>query len=539
MRNAAVIYGSGDVMRDLARSIKASRRMSIALVTSCTFLVLACWVVASPIGSSPDDTNHLTSIWCATGTTPGSCEIAEDGLTALVPGPLLASWCYAPLSDRSAACILDLPQHLQSPDWNGRSSYYPPIFYRIMHVFVTSNTTLSVIAMRALNGLLASLLVMLLLILAPASIRQAAGATAFFASVPLGLFIVSSNNPSSWAILGVLFYWAFLLTAIEAQRRRTLVASMCVAVLCAFIAIGARADAAAFIGFSTIASISLAVTNRDSVRSTILRWRFVPIVFVLIGAAIAFVSVRQSGVATGGFHGAVTVTDSGASGTVSNVAALSEKLSMNAVLTYMSSLPDFLSGAFGGWGLGWLDTPMPRVIVWIVFPIYLLLVFVGLGSMYRGKAVAVIFLSGAVVAIPTWIAVTGGSAAGTDLQPRYMYPLMLVLGGAALVHRYRTQRFSLSASQRWVLVVAIAAAQSLALHVNMRRYISGNDVSAINLNYMREWWWIPSVDPNVVWIIGSAAFLVLAFSVMEMFKTNRKLTHPTTGHRAISSEQWS
>ncbi len=517
-------------MRDLARSIKASRRMSIALVMSCTFLVLACWAVASPIGSSPDDTYHLTSIWCATGTTPDSCEIAEDGLTALVPGPLLASWCYAPLSDRSAACIANLPQHLQAPDWNGEFAQYPPIFYRIMHVFVSDNVTLSVLAMRTFNGLLATLLVMLLLILAPASIRQAAGATAVFASVPLGLFIVSSNNPSSWAILGVLFYWAFLLTAIEAQRRRTLVASICVAVLCAFIAIGARADAAAFIGFSTIASISLAVTNRDSVRSTILRWRFVPIVFVLIGAAIAFLSAKQSGIATGGFHGARQATDLGVGGTVSQVAALSGKLSVNGVLTYMSSLPDFLSGAFGGWGLGWLDTPMPRVIVWIVFPIYLLLVFVGLGSMYRGKAVAVILLSGAVVAIPTWIAVTGGSAPGTYLQPRYMYPLMLVLGGVALVHRYRTQRFSLNASQRWALVISVAAAQSLALHVNMRRYISGNDVSAINLDYAREWWWIPLVDPNVVWITGSAAFLVLTFAAMETFKRNRKLTHPTTGH---------
>ncbi len=508
-------------MRDLARSIKASRRMSIALVTGCVFLVLACWAVASPIGSSPDDPWHLTSIWCATGTTPNSCEISTDGSTAVVPGSLLTSSCYAFAGDRSASCISVIPQNLQAPDWNGRFAQYPPMFYRIMHVFVSDNVTLSVLAMRTFNGLLATLLVMLLLILAPASIRQAAGATAVFASVPLGLFIVSSNNPSSWAILGVLFYWAFLLTAIEAQRRRTLVASICVAVLCAFIAIGARADAAAFIGFSTIASISLAVTNRDSVRSTILRWRFVPIVFVLIGAAIAFVSAKQSGIATGGFHGAQNVSDAGASGTVSNVAALSEKLSMNAVLTYMSSLPDFLSGAFGGWGLGWLDTSMPRVIVWIVFPIYLLLVFVGLGSMYRGKAVAVIFLSGAVVAIPTWIAVTGGSAPGSDLQPRYMYPLMLVLGGAALVHRFRTQRFSLSAWQRWLLVTSIAAAQSLALHVNMRRYISGNDVSAINLDYAREWWWIPTVDPNVVWIIGSAAFLVLAFSVMEMFKRQK------------------
>jgi hypothetical protein len=151
----------------------------------------------------------------------------------------------------------------------------------------------------------------------------------------------------------------------------------------------------------------------------------------------------------------------------------------------------------------------------------LLLIFIGLGAMYRGKAVAVAFVAVLIPAIPTWIAVTGGSAAGQDLQPRYIYPLMIVLAGVSLVQRFRTSSFSLSAWQRWLIVLVLAGTQSLALHVNMRRYISGNDVSAINLDHGREWWWDTAADPNAVWIAGTIAFAILAFAAMETFRRER------------------
>ena len=39
----------------------------IQLVPLLAILALACWALASPVGSSPDDNFHLASIWCAGG----------------------------------------------------------------------------------------------------------------------------------------------------------------------------------------------------------------------------------------------------------------------------------------------------------------------------------------------------------------------------------------------------------------------------------------------------------------------------------------
>ena len=60
------------------------------------------------------------------------------------------------------------------------------------------------------------------------------------------------------------------------------------------------------------------------------------------------------------------------------------------------------------------------------------------------------------------------------------------------------------------VVAALAAAQSVALHVNMRRYVTGTDSQGWNLNSGLEWWWEGSIlSPMLVWAIGSLAFAAL------------------------------
>ena len=51
-------------------------------------VVFGSWAVTSPVGSSPDDDYHLSSIWCAGGERSGVCEVVEGEPEALDLGIL-------------------------------------------------------------------------------------------------------------------------------------------------------------------------------------------------------------------------------------------------------------------------------------------------------------------------------------------------------------------------------------------------------------------------------------------------------------------
>ena len=93
------------------------------------------------------------------------------------------------------------------------------------------------------------------------------------------------------------------------------------------------------------------------------------------------------------------------------------------------------------------------------------------------------------------------------VQARYLYPLMLAVVGLGAYGVMR--RRMLSEPPRWALptiwaVMTVLAA--LALHIQIRRYVSGLAVSNLDLGVHRGWWWIGSpVSPMGLWLIGSVA----------------------------------
>jgi hypothetical protein len=96
---------------------------------------------------------------------------------------------------------------------------------------------------------------------------------------------------------------------------------------------------------------------------------------------------------------------------------------------------------------------------------------------------------------------------GSFVQPRYIHPLLILLALTTL-SRLTGTGLQLSPAQRWLAVIGIGGANALALYVNLRRYVSGTDALAGNLDAGREWWWPELViSPMGVWFVGSAAFL--------------------------------
>jgi hypothetical protein len=56
-------------------------------------------------------------------------------------------------------------------------------------------------------------------------------------------------------------------------------------------------------------------------------------------------------------------------------------------------------------------------------------------------------------------------------------------------------------------IVLLAAANSIAMYSNIRRYVTGFDVQHLSLDAGAQWWWTGfPIGPTALWLIGSAAF---------------------------------
>src|SRR5690606_6350960 len=108
------------------------------------------------------------------------------------------------------------------------------------------------------------------------------------------------------------------------------------------------------------------------------------------------------------------------------------------------------AGVFGTIGLGWLDTTMPGT-VWVpTLVTFGALVFMGLRVLPRRKAVALGATMAALIVLPLYYYVTEGVFVGTVVQPRYIYPLIIILAGVALYGITRSD-LRLTRLQLWLV----------------------------------------------------------------------------------------
>ena len=199
------------------------RKVSWIFAPLLAFLTLAAWAFASPIGAAPDDDYHLTSIWCADGGSdqclPGS---APD--TRIVTSGLRDVSCYARNAESSAACQdslpLTSPKDLQETRRGNFYGEYPPVYYATMRIFAGPDLQFSALVMRLLNAALFVGLASALAALLPAARRRTLLWGWLATLVPLGMFLIPSNNPSGWAVMGVGTAFLALLGWFETEAGR-------------------------------------------------------------------------------------------------------------------------------------------------------------------------------------------------------------------------------------------------------------------------------------------------------------------------------
>lgn len=491
------------------------RVLGILLLPALALVALAAWMFASPIGAAADDDYHLATTWCGS-PWGGLCEPGETSRVRVVTEGLAGISCYAQEPRESAACqepLLASDETVVSKRGNWKGAY-PPVYYAAMSVFAGPDLQVSALVMRFATIVLFLGITIALYRLLPPGRRPALLWAWLIGSLPLGVFLLGSNNPSSWSVIGVVSAFFALLGYFEREGRARIALGALFAVS-VVMAAGSRGDAAIYAGFAIFVVLLLKVTrSRAFLLASIL-----PVAMGLVAFAF-FLTSRQIDSGVAGFTGGAAVSGPTGDGT----GVETEQLTGFALFAYnLLNIPFLWSGVFGTWGLGWLDTSMPWVVPLTAIAVFAAVGFAGLARKDLRGAVVVLLTVVVLWALPLYVLQAGNDMVGDQVQPRYLFPLIVLLGAlAVLTPAGRELRFG--RIQALLVAAALAGVNLIALHMNIRRYVTGVDGAGPNLDAGAEWWWVLPVGPTAVWLLGSAAFAALVFLLVPRLAAGRELT---------------
>ncbi len=500
-------------------------RLRTVVLPFAVVLVLGGWLLASPPGSSPDDVYHLGSIWCAHGYEDGRCVPTGTGVEssfALVPSPIAQLNCYAyDLGSRSAACLYDVlpgnPSVLARVETNvtrDRANLY----YATMHFLIGDDVGATVARIRVANAATALLLVTLTALVAAPGVRVALLVTWLVASLPLGLFMVTSTNTTAWGIIGLGTVWANALTALHPGDVRRRTAAVVLLVLGAMMALGARTEALPHLvaALSAIGAMVLLerVSRGRTPSSPTLHGKVglgVVLPLAIVGAGVIAWRFAATGMFTGLFGGFRDGWD-----------RLVARDIGNPLFTLMMEIPSFWVGVLGSWNLGWLDTRLPPSTTVPTILIYAALLTLGLQGASRARMVAAGMMGASMMVLPLIALIPIARVVNEEMQARHFIALVYVMLGVALVRSPSEPPLTIGRGMHLTMTLGLAAAHSSALWMNIGRYTTGfTENLFIRVGREPEWWWATGPSPFTVWGVGSAAFLVVSYLVLDMLRVGR------------------
>lgn len=490
------------------------------------FTSLAAWSIATPVGASPDENFHLASAWCSWGDTAELCESKPGEIGRWVPEKIAQSSCNAFSPESSANCQKLHPAGVVDgliyfENGNYAHNLYPGLYYSVVRVFVDKNFSDSVLRIRLFNVALFSVLLFLIFSLTSRQKRWSIFWTWIATLVPLGMFMVSSLNPTSWAVIGVPMSFFALDAVLNARNSKEKIIGGFLFLIASVMASGARADGAVYVALAVVSALIL------NTKLLISRPKYLvlPIIAMII-SALFFFSASQTSAVTSGMSGPLQAPWS-----------FTQKIEL--LLNNIVQLPALWAGIFGMSGLGdppvsignlgWLDTAVPMMVWLPALATFVAIGFVGLNKVNWRKIFSICLVVLALILLPVYVLQKSHAGVGSLVQPRYLLPLIILLlalllyppsGGAPVLP-------TLNRVQLAVVASSISISNSLALHYLIRRYVTGIDNHGWNLNENVEWWWGGTLfSPMLVWVIGSIAFVAATLlGIKSLGRINPKITH--------------
>ncbi|WP_167145220.1 DUF2142 domain-containing protein [Actinomyces sp. ZJ308] len=459
------------------------------------------WAVSSPLESSPDDDYHLGSIWCPRPVN-SSCETSVVDGKPVVRVPVAVAdssmRCFVFQPDKSAACTLGYDDNKMV--WSTRydDGGYPVGYYRFHHLLIGEDVQTSALVMRGVNVLISVFLLGSVGFCSPQRLRRPFIAAIMASWVPMGIYFIASNNPSSWAVSGLLVYSSAMYMATQ-QEGRARIALMLCAIAGAGMCVASRYDASFY-----LLVVGLAILL--AVRWTRQRW---PELCLVVGAAFV-------GVCSMMLSSHVADVADPAKGPVEQQSFL-EKL-----IVGIETAPKYLGGFWGhAWNPGWTDIPL-GVRSPFILTVMAAGAFVAIALRRGGwrKWLVLVTLIGAIVGLPAVFHANGAFEVIDAYQARYILPLLAPTFFFALALDQDEEAWFTVPQAVWIVVCG-ALCQTISLHTTLLRYVHGiKEPWELNLNEKIEWWWSVPVSPMMVWFITTCT-ATAAFGIIMSMLTRR------------------
>ena len=472
--------------------IHVKHKIKPAIIYSLlSFFILLGWAVGSPPGSSPDEDLHLTSAWCYSKYQGATCETVPLRLVEV-------GKCYFKDSGTIATCERSIPKDEVSPERIDRDKSY----YHFLANFVSLDSIdKSTVQMRLANSIFSSISILILVLLTSRLIYLPIIISWLVVNIPLGFFLISSVNPSSW-----LYIFSFLCLPLTyrifTEKNHTYLFMTKLLILGSnfLLSLNARPDTllfASIFGVTLLPVIFSFEVKKLSNRIAIyLSTFFISIYLMLsIWSRSNLVNFRES------------------------------KISSWEIIT---SLPSIITGVFGGWGLGSLETTMPPVTYVGGFVIVLALLFYGLRFINLPEAVSIFLIGLFAFIVPFFVSLRSNLRVGEWLQPRYILPIFYVLIGLSLIVIFR----SFHEKSLLIIVNLIFFLSSItftfSLHTFYRRYVAGLDNFNLFFEKTNSWWWEFSIFPNpfTFFTFTVIVYLVFWITLKREILTNLKTLSP-------------
>ena len=495
------------------------RGVAILGLVLVSLLAFGSWGYSSAVGSAPDDDYHLTSIWCSS-FAGDTCEVDPSGEGVYIPEALReAIYCYYHNPTQSAGCQPFLDGTDPRPDVpfahnNPSRNLYPDGYYQFQNLFQTDNIQATALTVRFVNlGIFLAMGVSLFFLL-PLRLRTTWIWMWVLGLVPMGMFIIPSSNPSSWAITAVAAGWIALMGYLETVGWRSWVLGGAFVAMIG-LAVSARVDSVLYLGFAAVLAVWLTPTRGRALLAK--TW----IGLVALALAVVALAINPANLArvTQGIGRRSDFIEDPLPWTRSGEVVDPNAFDWSLVWNNFWNIPGLWLGIFGGfpWGsLGWLDTALPQMVLAGTILVLAGVTFLSLRAADRQKKVGLLLTLGALWLMPLYILQLGGFQVGEAFQPRYLVPLMMVFLGV-LVMTPTGMPLVTDASRLWLILGGLTLANAIALHTNIRRYTTGIRVQGIDLNTPQEWWWpfFPEfISPMFVWIVGGVAFGALLWALL-------------------------